>query len=72
MAQRSPGKLRSPRNRAIDIGTDPGGFPGDLPYDVKGGHPVTPDTPERVYQEQPPAVSVGGTPIQGNPIKLGG
>ncbi len=67
------GDLRSPRKRALEIGTDPAGFTGDVPYDTQGGHPVTSELSEAVYEEQAPAVSAGGTtPIQSNPIKLGG
>lgn len=73
MAASSPGGLRSSRKRALEIGTDPAGFTGDVPYDTQSGHPVTAETPEAVYEEQPPAVSSGGSaPIQSNPIKLGG
>lgn len=60
MAQPSPGNLRSPRNRALEIGTNPGGFPPDLPYDPQGGHPVSPEAPERDYQEQAPSTTEGG------------
>jgi hypothetical protein len=37
---RSPTNLTTSRNRALDIGTDRGGFPDDLPYDVKAGAPT--------------------------------
>jgi len=37
----SPGGLRSSRNRALEIGTDAGGFPDDLPYDHTGGFPTS-------------------------------
>jgi len=36
----SPGGLRSPRNRALEIGTSQAGFPDDLPYDHEGGFPT--------------------------------
>ena len=29
----SPGGLRSSRNRALEIGTEPSGFPPELPYE---------------------------------------
>lgn len=43
MAQppRSPTTIPgNPRNRALDIGTDRGGFPADVPYDYNAGCPV--------------------------------
>lgn len=40
-APRSPTTLNTSRNRALDIGTDKGGFPADLPYDVAGGAPTS-------------------------------
>ncbi|MEE9592239.1 MAG: hypothetical protein V3W28_01510 [Thermoplasmata archaeon] len=68
MAQPSPGNLRSPRKRALEIGTEPAGFAG-IDYDSQGGHPVTPETPRREYAEQDPAVTdTGPAPIQGDPI----
>jgi hypothetical protein len=59
MPQKSPGSLRSSRNRALEIGTQPGGFSGarlvvdgaGMPKGAKGSQP---------YKEQAPAV--GGKP----------
>lgn len=73
MAHPSPGKLRSPRSRALEIGTTPAGFVEGPEYDARGGHPVTAETPRQDYDEQMPAVSGGGAPInQPSPFKLGG
>ena len=36
----SPGDLRSPRKRALEIGTDPARFHTDLPQDHAGGFPI--------------------------------
>lgn len=36
----SPGTTRSPRKRALEIGTDSSKFHEDLPYDHAGGAPV--------------------------------
>ena len=36
----SPGTTRTSRNRALEIGTSPSGFPDDLPYDYAGGFPA--------------------------------
>jgi hypothetical protein len=33
------GNLRSPRKRALEIGTASGGFPTDIPYDPSQGVP---------------------------------
>lgn len=73
MAHPSPGKIRTSRDRALEIGTNPQGFDDAVQYDVPGGHPVTPDTPRRTHEEQGPSVQPNGPgPIQKNPIKLGG
>lgn len=74
MAASSPGSLRSSRKRALEIGTEPAGFEDGAKYDAQGGHPVSPDYPERTYEEQAPQTTEGGSkPIQqSNPIKLGG
>jgi len=69
MPKPSPGNLRSPRKRALDVGTTPGGFVPEIPYNPQGGHPITPDMPSDVHEEKPPAVGSAGSPIQGNPIK---
>ncbi len=39
-APKSPGATRSPRNRALEIGTDKSKFPDDVPYDHAGGAPT--------------------------------
>ena len=75
MPERGPTTLRSPRSRALDIGTNPSGFSEELPYDLAGGYPISSDAhPLGTHQEQAPAVSDGGSaPInQPSPFKLGG
>ena len=74
MPERGPTTLRSPRSRAVDIGTDPAGFAGAPDYDAQGGHPILPESPERRYEEQPPSITESGAkPIDANsPIKYGG
>lgn len=37
---RSPTNLTTSRNRALDVGTDRGGFPSSPPYDAAAGTPV--------------------------------
>jgi hypothetical protein len=39
-APRSPTTLNTSRNRALDIGTDKGGFPAEPAYDAAAGTPV--------------------------------
>jgi len=69
MPQASPGSLRSPRKRALEIGTAPGSFVDDVPYCPQGGHPITPDMPADMHEEPKPAVSSVPTPaIQGSPF----
>ena len=74
MPERLDPNLRSPRSRALEIGTNAAGFAPAAPYSPQGGHPITPETPERVYQEQPATTVEGGAaPVnQPDPIKLGG
>ena len=33
------GNLTTPRKRALEIGTDKGNFPADVPYDIDAGVP---------------------------------
>lgn len=74
MPDRGPTTLRSPRSRAIDIGTNPAGFSEAPNYDAQGGHPVEPGMPSGTYVEQPPAVTESGPgPIEADtPFRLGG
>ena len=63
------GNLRSPRKRALEIGTSADKFPADLPYDYQGGHPSNAGYPAGggMYQEQAPAVGAGGGPLPNTP-----
>jgi len=76
MPERGPTTLRSPRSRAIDVGTNSAGFSQELPYDPQSGHPTGPDYPGTggSYQEPEPLVmDTGSSPInQPDPFKLGG
>ena len=69
MPHPGPGKLRTPRKRALEIGTDSGKFVPELPYCPQGGHPITPDMPSDMHETESPAVGGSGQPIQSNPIK---
>ncbi len=61
---RSPGSLRSSRNRALEIGTDRAGFQGGVEYDAHAGVPKLPGvTTAGHYVEQPPMISSSGSPI---------
>jgi len=62
MPQSSPGTLRTPRSRALEIGTNPKGFEGGIDYDPQAGVPS--GTQADHYQDQKPAVS-GGKPSEG-------
>lgn len=60
----SPGALRSSRNRALEIGTQPSGFQGVVEYDAQAGVPkVAGVTTAGHYVEQPPMISTAGSPI---------
>lgn len=61
---RSPGALRSSRNRALEIGTTREGFQGGVGYDSRAGVPeIAGMTTSGHYVEQPPAVGGPGGPI---------
>lgn len=60
---RSPTSLNTPRNRALDIGTQRSGFPDVLPYDPHAGAPVGAPGVGGHYQMQGPFVSTAGAPI---------
>lgn len=57
----SPGGLRSPRKRALEIGTAPAGFASGVPYDATAGVPAS--AAGGHYVELPPQVSQSGAPI---------
>lgn len=60
----SPGDLRSPRKRALEIGTSPAGFGPTIPYDAQAGVPLIPGvTTSGHYRELPPGTSDVGSPI---------
>jgi hypothetical protein len=72
MFKATPNATRTPRKQAERIGTDPAGFDGlplpaeklgmsaprEVPYDYRGGHPITKASPSQEYeaaQMKPPA-----------------
>lgn len=57
----SPGALRSSRKRALEIGTERGGFQGGVSYDARAGVPTGAST--GYYEEKPPAVGGPGGSI---------
>lgn len=59
--------MRTPRTRAIEIGTDPAGFAGGVDMEgdpARAGHPALPGLPVSTYKEQAPAIA-GTSPSQG-------
>jgi hypothetical protein len=64
---------RTPRQRAIEMGTDSAGFKEEVPYDVTHGHPVTKQTPSQEYKEPSLKAPQGGQPVsdKGAPFSLG-
>lgn len=69
-AQRSPGAGKSSRNQALDIGTDPRGFPTDLPYDSHGGYPLGTPGNGGAFRDNPPGPNpVVPLPPQPKPFK---
>lgn len=64
---------RTPRQRALDIGTAAAGFKGGLSYDPQGGHPIGPGMPAQEYEGNVmPAPPKQGPVRQDTPFKLGG
>jgi len=70
MPQKSPSNLRSPRNRALEIGTKPVGFIENAagPYDPQAGTPA--DAAGGHYHHEG-GVPDPGPPINPSPFKLG-
>jgi len=67
----SPGGLRSSRNRALEIGTTPAGFPPELPYE--SGVPASiPGASSDWQSNNPPGIPDPGPPVAvPSPFKLG-
>lgn len=58
---KSPGALRSSRNRALEIGTERSGFQGGVGYDAAAGVPMVAGvTTAGHYVEMPPHVGGPG------------
>jgi len=55
--------VRTPRQRALEIGTDSAGFKDAPNYDARGGHPIDKDHPVCNYADntKPPVASGGAT-----------
>jgi hypothetical protein len=70
--QPSPGPLRSPRKRALEIGTAPAGFEEPLTgaYDPQAGVPESHPARGGKYNDKVSGVPDPG-PSQQNPFKLG-
>lgn len=70
----SPGSLRSPRNRALEIGTTPAGFATGVPYDIAAGIPASAKVGlGQRYTEPAPLVHAAGGPVsQTVPFTLAG
>ena len=67
----SPGDLRSPRNRALEIGTERAGFGDQMPYDTQAGVPMVPGMPTGIARDIGPQLSyVGGAINPAAPFAL--
>ena len=44
--------MRTPRTRALELGTRPMGFEGAIDYCAQCGHPLTPDLPHGHYEHE--------------------
>lgn len=64
------GDLNSSRKRALEIGTDKGGFPADAPYDHQGGYPKSAPAQGGSYKDQAP-VEPGDQGKDPSPFKVG-
>lgn len=65
-ATKGPATLRSPRTRAVELGTVADGFSGAVDYFPQGGHPITPATPRQEYAD--PVCETRITPQQLDPM----
>jgi len=63
----SPGGLRSSRNRALEIGTTPAGFPAELPYE----HGVPAADSGGTYAPNVDGLPDPGAAINPSPFKVG-
>ena len=58
----SPGSLRSPRKQALAMGTTPGMFLAEAPYDSQAGVPSS--MAGGHYQDLPPQINTGTKPVE--------
>lgn len=65
----SPGTTRTSRNRALEIGTSPNGFPPELPYDHAGGFPTGSPGQGGTYNDNVSGTPVAPLPPQPKPFK---
>lgn len=65
----SPGTTRTPRTRALEIGTAPNGFPADIPYDHAGGFPQGTPGQAGTYKDSVTGAVVPPLPAQPKPTK---
>ena len=69
------GNLNSPRKRALEIGTDPKGFHGDVKVDsggVPAGHPSHGEYHDAVCDTNAAASKAPAVQPYGSPFKIGG
>jgi len=69
------GNLNSPRKRALEIGTNPQGFQGDVKVDsggVPAGHPSFGEYHDSVCDSNDSASKTPALQPQGLPFKVGG
>jgi hypothetical protein len=69
MVEKGPASIRSPRTRAVEIGTDPRGFEA-TDYCPQCGHPIKAGLPHSHYVEQEPSLGPGAAPIQSVPMTV--
>lgn len=76
MAYTPPKTTRTPRTRALEIGTDPAGFAGGVDMEgdaARAGHPSVPGLASiSGYKEQAPAVVDQGSVLHQTPFTTGG
>jgi hypothetical protein len=62
MPERSPVPHRTPRNRALEVGSNPAGFRPGVPYNNQGGHPTGVGYPGGSYKDEAEAAQPRAVP----------
>jgi hypothetical protein len=70
MSQKSPGSLRSPRNRALEIGTESSGFTDNAAGAYENGAPAG-QGGGGSYRQDTDHTPDPGPPVDPSPFKLG-